>query len=134
MRNRPAFAGSLAILFMLAACKGEPATFKPIQQQRAGDYTITLLNNTGFLKQHAGQLRLEFRNAATNEWANVNNVQIETSMKMQGMGPMFGSVSSIREVSPGVYDFDADFSMVGQWNFLVTFQPNGRAQFNVNAQ
>ena len=59
---------------------------------------------------------------------------IETSMKMQGMGPMFGSVSSIREVFPGVYDFDADFSMVGQWNFLVTFQPNGRAQFNLNAQ
>jgi hypothetical protein len=72
--------------------------------------------------------------SASPEWANVNNAQIETSMKMQGMGPMFGSVSSIREVSPGVYDFDADFSMVGQWNFLVTFQPNGRAQFNVNAQ
>jgi hypothetical protein len=31
-------------------------------------------------------------------------------------------------------DFDADFSMAGQWNFVVTFDPAGRVQFNLNAR
>jgi hypothetical protein len=66
--------------------------------------------------------------------ADVTNVQIQSSMRMPGMGPMFGNISSVRQVSPGRYECDADFSMAGQWSFLVTFDPNGRAQFNLNAQ
>ena len=127
-----------AFLVMLAlqltACKQQPTEFKSIQQQRSGDYVVVLLNDTGVLKQHAEHLRLEFRNASTNELANVSNVQIETTMKMPGMGPMFGNISSLRQDSRGRYDFDADFPMAGQWNFLVTFQPNGRVQFNASAQ
>src|SRR5437667_8364650 len=104
MRDRLGLLAVLAIVLSQAAgCNREPTEFKQIQQQRSGDYTITLLNDTGVLKQHSGHLRLEFRNASTNELANVSNVQVEASMKMQGMGPMFGNVSSMREVSPGRY-------------------------------
>jgi hypothetical protein len=135
MLNRVPFIGVAAILLLqLPGCNREPVAFKPIQQQRSGDYVVLLMNDTGMLKQHAGHLRLEFRNASSNELANVSNVRVETSMKMQGMGPMFGNVSSLREVSSAQYDFDTEFSMTGLWNFLVTFQPNGRVQFNVNAQ
>src|SRR5262249_35658422 len=112
----------------------QPTEFKQIQLQRSGDYVISLLNDTGVLKQHSSHLRLEFRKSSTNEMANVDNVQIQASMRMPGMGPMFGNVSGIRQVSPGCYEFDADFSMAGQWNFLVTFDPNARVQFNLNAQ
>src|SRR5215467_7996821 len=94
------------VILLLSGCHRQASEFKPIQQQRSGDYTITLLNETGVLKQHAGHLRLEFRNASTNELVNVSNVQVETTMKMPGMGPMFGTVSSILEVTPGRYDFD----------------------------
>ena len=127
--------GVFAILFLvLIGCGQQPTEFKQIQLQRSGDYAITLLSDSGGLKQHSSRLRLEFRKISTNEMANVANVQIQASMRMPGMGPMFGNVSAMRQLSPGLYEFDADFSMAGQWNFLVTFDPNGRAQFNVNAQ
>jgi hypothetical protein len=128
------FAVLALLLFESAGCAQQPTEFKEIQAQRSGDYTVKLLNDTGVLKQHSGRLRLEFKNASTNEMANVSNVQIQASMRMPGMGPMFGNVSTLRQVSAGLYEFDADFSMAGQWNFLVTFDPNGRVQFNLNAQ
>lgn len=123
----------LVMSLVLPSCsrKADPIQ---IQQVQAGDYTVTLLSDTGSLKQHSNKLTLEVHNATSNEPANVGNVQIQSSMRMPGMGPMFGNLSSIRQLSPGTYEFDADFSMSGQWSFLVTFDPNGRVQFNVNAQ
>ena len=120
-------------LFCLSCSKGSAAQV-PIQQQRSGDYVLTLLNDTGIVKQHSNKYTLEIRNASSNELVNVNNVQIQASMRMPGMGPMFGSISSPRQLAPGRYEMDADFSMAGQWQFVVTFEPNGRAQFNLNAQ
>src|SRR5262245_26499510 len=133
-RGLTVFPFLVAFLVFASACNKQPNTLAQIQQIRSGDYTITLLNDTGAVKQHSNKLTLEIRNAASNELANVNNVQIQSSMRMPGMGPMFGNISSIRQVSPGRCEFDADFSMAGQWSFLVTFDPNGRAQFSVNAQ
>ena len=123
----------LPIPLLLPSCskKADPIQ---IQQVRSGDYTVTMLGDSGSLKLHSNKLMLEIHNATSNEPANVSNVQIQSSMRMPGMGPMFGNVSSVRQVSPGRYEFDADFSMSGQWSFLVTFDPNGRVQFNVNAQ
>ncbi len=122
----------LAIL--LVSCSRQPTEFKPIQQQRTGDYTVTLLNETGALKQHTDHLRLEIRNASTNEPANVNNVQIQASMVMPGMGPMFGTLSTPKQAGTGQYDLNAEFGMAGQWNLVVTFDPNGHAQFALRAQ
>lgn len=116
------------------SCNKQPSTLTQIQQQRSGDYVVSLFSGTGVVQQHSNKLTLEIRNAASNELANVSNVQIQASMRMPGMGPMFGTVSSTRQIAPGRYDFDADFSMAGQWGFLVTFDPNGRVQFNLNAQ
>jgi hypothetical protein len=124
----------LALAALPASCNQQPADLARIHQVRSGDYTVTLLNDTGVIRQHSNKLTLEIRNAASNEPADVTNVQIQSSMRMPGMGPMFGNISSIRHVAPGRYEFDADFSMAGQWSFQVTFDPNGRAQFNLNAQ
>src|SRR5262249_30412469 len=123
----------LPIPLLLPSCskKADPIQ---IQQVRSGDYTVTMLSDSGSLKLHSNKLMLKIHNATSNEPANVSNVQIQSSMRMPGMGPMFGNVSSVRQVSPGRYEFDADFSMSGQWSFLVTFDPNGRVQFNLNAQ
>jgi hypothetical protein len=123
---------TLALLAM--SCSRAPTEFKQIQQQRSGDYTVTLSNDTGILKQHSDHLRLEFRNASTNELANVTNVQVQASMVMPGMGPMFGNVSTPKQTAPGQYELDADVGMAGQWNLVVTFDPNGRAQFGLRAQ
>ena len=124
----------IVLTLSVIACSKQSPEFKQLQQQRSGDVSIVLLNNTDVVKQHSNRFRLEFRNASGNEPANVSNVQIQSSMRMPGMGPMFGNIGTMQQVSPGVYEFDADFSMAGQWNCVVTFEPNGRAQFNVNAQ
>ena len=124
----------VVFVWLSFACSKAPANLTQIQQQRSGDYFVTLLNDTGAVKQHSNKLTLEFRNASTNEPADVTNVQIQASMRMPGMGPMFGNLSSTRRIGPGRYDFDADFSMAGQWSFVVTFDPMGRVQFNLNAQ
>ena len=124
----------VAFILQPAGCNRQPTDFKQIQQQRSGDYTITLLNDTGVLKQHADRLRIEFRNTSSNELANVSNVQIQATMVMPGMGPMFGNISPPKQVGPGQYDLDTDFAMAGQWNTVVTFDPNGRVQFALRAQ
>jgi hypothetical protein len=124
----------LGLLCLALSCSKQPANLFQIQQQRAGDYSVALFNESGALKQHANKLVLEVRNGSTNELVDVNNLQVQASMRMPGMGPMFGIVSSTRKIGPGRYEFDADFSMAGQWSFVVTFDPNGRAQFNLNAQ
>ena len=117
----------------LVSCNRQ-TSLSTVQQQRSGDYVVSLLSETGAVKQHASKLTLEFRNASNNEAANVTNVQVQASMRMAGMGPMLGNVSSTRQTSPGRYEFDADLSMAGQWNLVVTFDPNGRVQFNISAQ
>ena len=99
-----------------------------------GDYAVTLFGESAPIKQHANRLTLEIRNAASDQPADVKNVQIQSSMRMPGMGPMFAEVGTLKMVSAGKYEFNADFSMAGQWSFVVTFDPNGRAQFNLNAQ
>jgi len=135
MRERLAFPAFLIAFAMLSpGCNRQPAELKQIQQQRSGDYTVTLLNDTGALKQHSDHLRLEFRNASTNDLASVSNVKIQATMIMPGMGPMFGTLSSPKQAAPGQYELDADFGMAGQWNFVVTFDPDGRVQFALRAQ
>jgi hypothetical protein len=124
----------LAFTLLWLSCNKQPSALTQIQQQRSGDYVVTLLSGTGVVKQHSSKLTLELRSASTNEPANVSNVQIQASMRMPGASPMFGNLSSVRQISPGRYDFDADFSMAGQWSFLVTFDPNGRVQFSLSAQ
>jgi hypothetical protein len=131
---RELFAGLFAVFTLLFwSCNGAPAELKLIQQQRSGDYLISLRNDTGVIK-NADHLTLEFRNASSNELVEVSNVQVQASMVMAGMGPMFGTLSQPRREAAGRYDFDVNLGMVGRWNFIVTFAPNQRVQFNINAQ
>ena len=125
---------SFALFLFCVSCSKSPAEQVQIQQQRSADYVLTLLNDTGIVKQHSNKYTLEIRNASSNELANVSNVQIQASMRMPGMGPMFGNISAPKQLAPGRFEIEADFAMAGQWQFVVTFEPNGRAQFNLNAQ
>jgi len=125
---------ALFAFLMLPSCNKRPGTLVQVQQVRSGNHVLTLLNDTGAVKQHSNKFTLEIRDAESSALANVTSVQIQATMRMPGMAPMFGNVSSPRQTEPGRYEFDADFSMAGQWSFLVTFDPNGRAQLSINAQ
>jgi YtkA-like len=124
----------VALVLLSQSCNRQPTELKPIQQQRSGEYTVTLLNDTGMLKLRSDLLRVEIRNASTNELSNVDNLKVQASMIMAGMGPMFGTLSSPKQTAPGQYDLDAEFGMAGQWNLVVTFDPNGHVQFSQRAQ
>ena len=134
MRERLALSAFLiAVALFLPGCNRGSAELKQIQQQRSGDYVIALSSETGVVKR-SDHLTLEFHNASTNELVDANNVQIQASMTMPGLGPMFGTLTPPQHRAPGRYDFDAEFGMVGRWSFIVTFDPNQRVQFNINAQ
>src|SRR5437870_9138366 len=99
-----------AFVVLPVSCNKQSDNLVQVLEARSGDYLVTLLNDTGAVKQHSNKFTLEIRNAASNEPANVTNVQIQASMRMPGMGPMFGNVSSTRQTGPGRCKFDADFS------------------------
>src|SRR5690242_19202855 len=101
-----------------ASCN-KPSTLTQIQQQRSGDYLVTLFNDSGVVKQRSNKFVVEIRNAATSEPANVSNVKVQATMRMPGASPMFGDVSAARPAGAGRYEFDADFAMAGQWSLLL---------------
>src|SRR5690242_8701314 len=84
----------LAILLLAISCNKSAAPLTQIQQQRSGDYLVTLLAEGGSVKQHSNKLTLEIRNAATNDFADVSNVQMQATMRMPRASPMFGEVSA----------------------------------------
>ena len=174
MNRETFFVVSLALLLStLSACGGSgpegsgakqespaPATqdtapapeksLKQIGQERSGDYIVTLLSETGAVKQGPNRFVLEVRNAATNELTPVEQVHIETNMEMQGHPPMIGSGSAVPGDVPGRYIVGSDFAaklaigdtesspsagrMAGQWKLVVTFHPNQRIEFSASVQ
>lgn len=126
----------VALGIALAACgnkSGDTSNLKQIQQQKAGDYTVTVLNETGSLKMGKSNFFLEFRKA-DNQLADVGEVRLNSLMPMPGMAPMSGGASATPTGTPGRYAVEADFQMAGEWNFTVNFGSNQRVKFTLNAK
>ncbi len=113
---------------------GDAGNLKPIQQQKAGEHTVTVLNETGELKMGKTKFYLEFRKAADNQLVDVGEVRLNSLMPMPGMAPMSGGASAAQSGTPGRYIIEAEFQMAGEWNFTVMFGNNQRARFNLNAK
>ena len=107
------------------------ANLKQIQQQRAGDYVITLSNETGSLKQGANNLTLEFRKG--DQLTDPGNVEVKPMMEMKGLGPMLANTKAAPSGTPGRYDVMTDLSMAGPWKFMVTFA-GGETEFSLATQ
>jgi hypothetical protein len=124
---------TLTPLVFLSGCDAPPPESRLVQEQRSGNVMVSLFSDTGEVREDSNNFALEFRDAETNEPISVENLQIQASMPMPGMAPMFGDVSTNASTTPGRYEFTADLDMVGGWNLIVTFDADGRVQFNVNA-
>jgi len=123
----------------LAACGGKgsggsDSELKQIAQQRVGDYVVTLLSDTGQLKQGKNKYALEFRKAADNQLVDVGEVKLSSRMPMPGMSDMIGGASATPSGTPGRYTVESDFEMRGKWNFGATFGNNQRVMFPINVQ
>jgi hypothetical protein len=142
---------SMAIVFITAACSpsekssdtpaptpAEPASapaapgsdLKQIEQKKSGDYVITLLNETGSLKQGANKLVLEFRRE--DQLTDPGNVQVKPMMEMKGLGPMMATATAIPN-GTGRFEISTDLAMAGVWKVMVTFM-GGEAEFDLSAQ
>jgi hypothetical protein len=133
MRFQIVLASVLLLPLLMCACDRAPAEWHLVQDQRSGNTIVSLLSETGELRENSNDLVLEFRDVETGELKPVENVRVQATMPMPGMAPMVGDVSSPAVTAAGRYQFTAEFSMIGGWNLIVTFDPGGRAQFNVSA-
>ena len=137
MKVRMAALAVLILGLTLAACSksnGSGGELKQIAQQRVGDYVVTLLSDTGQLKQGKNTYALEFRKAADNQLVDVGEVKLSSRMPMPGMSDMTGGASATPSGTPGRYTVESDFEMRGKWNFGATFGNNQRVMFPINVQ
>jgi len=118
---------------LLSSCGDADTKLVVIQQQETGNYVVSLLGVSTELEQSSNRLALEIRETSTHELTSVNNLQVQATMSMAGMAPMFGDVSGPNETGPGRYELEADLTMVGGWSLVITFDPEERVQFSVNA-
>lgn len=139
MRTKVILAAVAVVMagLVLTACGGgggDTSNLKQIQQQRVGDYVVTVLNETGQLKQGQNKFFLEFRKASDTQLADVGDVQLNSLMAMPGMSPMSGGASATPTGTPGRYQIESDFQMAGTWNFTVKFGNGQQARFALRAQ
>ena len=124
----------LALLLFGCKAGSNPEDLKPIQQQKVGDYNISLLSETGTMKQGATTYTLEFRKAAGNQLADVGKVDVSPVMEMAGMAPMMGGADVTPTGTPGRYTVKGNLTMAGLWKLNLRFGENQTARFSLSAE
>ena len=125
---------ALLVSFFLSACGDNAADLQTVHQQQAGDYTITILSETGAIQNGTSEFVLEFRRSSDNQLADVGSVEVAPIMEMPGMGPMMGTAAIMPDGTPGRYRVTSSLSMAGAWKFDVKFGAGESARININAQ
>lgn len=120
-------------VLLLSAC-GNKGELKTVQTQQAGDYIVTVLSESGSIKNGAGDFVLEFRKTADNQPVHVGNVEVAPVMDMAGMAPMMGAAETTPGDSVGRYHVKSSLSMAGLWKFNVKFGDGQSVRINVNAE
>jgi hypothetical protein len=124
---------SLCAVVLLVAC-GNKGELKTIQTQQAGDYTLTVLSETGSIKNGASDFVLEFRKTADNQPVHVGSVEVAPVMDMSGMAPMMGKAETTPGDAVGRYHVKSNLSMAGLWKFNVKFADGQSVRINLNAE
>jgi hypothetical protein len=124
----------LSGLTLVACSSGGGSELKQVSQQRVGDYVVSLLSESGQLKQGPNKYVMEFRRASDNQLLDVGEVKVNSQMPMPGMAPMIGGASVTPSGTPGRYNVESNFGMRGKWTFQALFRDGQRAMFQVNVQ
>jgi len=120
------------LVMLLCACSS--GELKTIHTQQAGEYTVTVLSETGSIKNGANDFVLEFRKTADNQPVNVGSVEVAPVMDMPGMGPMIASAETTPGDKLGRYDVKYNLSMAGLWKFNVKFGQGQSVRINLTAE
>ena len=124
---------SLCVVVLLCAC-GNKRELKVVQSQQVGDYTVTVLSETGSIKNGASDFVLEFRKTADNQPVHVGSVEVTPVMEMAGMAPMMAKADTTPGDTIGRYIVKSNLSMAGLWKFNVKFADGHSVRINVNAE
>jgi len=124
---------SLTALLLLCAC-GKKGELKTVQTQKAGDYTVTVLSETGSIKNGPSDFVLEFRKTVDNQPVHVGSVEVAPVMDMAGMAPMMGQADTTPGDKVGQYHVKTNLSMAGLWKFNVKFADGQSVRINMNAE
>ena len=133
MRHSALFTALLTLL--LFGCKSpDSSNLKQVQQQKAGDYTVTILSDSGSLQQGSSSFTLEFRKSSDNQLADVGTVEVSPVMEMAGMPPMMVAADVTPTSTPGRYEVKGNLAMAGLWKVNVKFGASQNVRFSLNAQ
>src|SRR5262245_5577123 len=124
---------ALIVGVLVAACSNQ-GELKTVQQQQVGEYTVTVLSDTGKLKNGANDFTLESRKTADNQLGDVGMVEVAPVMEMAGMAPMMGTSTVTPTDTPGRYRVTGNLTMAGLWKFNLKFGSGESTRINVNAE
>jgi len=117
-------AGAASIGLVACGKQGAPSV---IETHKAGDLTITLLNDKGDLTQGQNNFIVEFKSATTRQPVDVGRVFISSTMSMPGMAPMSAGIELAPAGKSGKYRAKGDFAMSGSWRFTIQWEgPAGK--------
>jgi len=128
MKTQLKIAAILLIAVFISSCSKKLDNLKEVQSQKAGDYKVSVLNESNSFKQGSGTFIVEFRKASTNELVKVDNISSESVMQMQGT-PMTGETTFTASSTPGRYEVKYNFGMKGNWKFGIAFGSGLQVQF-----
>jgi hypothetical protein len=124
----------VAISCLFGCGSGGTADLKPVQQQKVGEYTVSILSETGTMKQGATTYVLEFRKSADNQLADVGKVAVSPVMEMTGMSPMIGGAEVTPTDTPGRYAVKGNLTMSGLWKLNIKFGADQDVRFSLSAE
>jgi hypothetical protein len=118
-------------VFLIACGKTE---LKTIKEQQVGEYRLTILSESGAMKNGTSDFFLEFRKTADNQLTDVGTVEVSPIMEMAGMAPMMATTTVMPTETSGRYHATSALTMAGLWKFNVKFGSGQSARININAE
>lgn len=128
MKTKFKIAIVLLVALLISSCSKDFSSYKKIQEQKAGGYTVAILSSSGDIKKGSGNFLLEFHKGSSGELVKVNNLNVSAVMLMAG-SPMSGEVSASETGTAGMYEIKYNLSMVGSYKVDISFDNGLKAQF-----
>lgn len=117
----------LALCFAVISCVKKSDDLKTIQEQQSGDFIISILNNEGKIYKGSGVFYLEFKNVSNNEMADLEKVNGNAVMQLNGVN-VNGEVAVLQTPQMGRFKVKYNFPESGKWNLIVNYN-NQKVQF-----
>ena len=95
------------------------------------EVTVALVSPQGDIPMGDAELILEVQDTASGEVIAVENIDVSSTMPMEGEEPMISKVEIEPGDNPGQFKIKTNFGMAGTWNLEATVQD---AQYQGNNQ